>query len=161
VLGALADDVDVGLVERAHGVIDDDRALDLRAGAAREIGVRPDARRHHDHVTIQRGAVAEQQAGDPPVLDEDARRARLEVHVDAELLDAAAQDRAGLPVELDVHEPRGAVDDVYLQPALEQPARGLQPEQAAGTSSPTGRMGCSARSTPTPTGASDPRSTAT
>ncbi|MEA2137894.1 MAG: hypothetical protein QOG56_1044, partial [Solirubrobacteraceae bacterium] len=130
VLGALADDVDVRLVHRAHRVVDDDRALDLQAGALREVGVRPDARRDDDHVARKRRAVAELQAGDVAVLAEDARRARVEVHVDAELLDAAAQDRAGLAVELDVHEALGAVHDVHLHSALEQAAGGLEAEQA-------------------------------
>jgi hypothetical protein len=131
VLGALADDVDVRLVHRAHRVVDDDPPLDLETGARRELGVRPDAGRHDDHVAVQPLAVAELESHDVPAVAADARRARLEVDVDAELLDAAAQDRRGLAVELDVHEAPGAMDDVDLHPALEQPARGLQTEQAA------------------------------
>ncbi len=60
VLGALADDVDVVVVDRAHVVVDDDRAFDGQPGPLCQADVRPDAGRDHQHVAVEPRAVGEQ-----------------------------------------------------------------------------------------------------
>jgi len=144
-LGALAHDVDVLLVERAHRVVDDDPPLDRQPGPRCELDVRPDPRRGHDHVARELGPVAELQPADAAVIaDHDAGRARLEMDVHADVLDAPAEDRAGLAVELHVHQPRGPVDDMHLESPLEQAPGGLQAEQTAADHRGSSRVPCPA-----------------
>ena len=64
VLRALADDIDVGVVDRAHVVVDHDGALDGQPAAHADLGVGLDAGGDHDHVAVERRAVLEGEAGD-------------------------------------------------------------------------------------------------
>jgi hypothetical protein len=129
VLGALADGVHVGVVG-AQLVVDDDAAFDLQARADGDVGVRPDAGCDHQQVAVQPPTVLEQHSLD--VLGAEHLGGQdLEVHGDAELLDALLEDGPGLGVELGVHQPRRGVHELDLQAVALQGARGLQAEQAA------------------------------
>ena len=60
-LDALADREDVG-ARRLHVVVDDDAALDLEAGRAPELDVRPDAGGHDHEIGVDALAVRERDA---------------------------------------------------------------------------------------------------
>jgi len=54
VLSAFADDIDVGVVDRAHVIVDHDGALDGEPAAQSDLRIRLDAGRDDDHVAIER-----------------------------------------------------------------------------------------------------------
>jgi hypothetical protein len=129
VLGALADGVDVGVVG-AQLVVDDDAALDLQARQDADVGVRPDAGGDDEEVGLDLPAVGQPHTADAVAAD-DLGGEDVQVHGDAEGLDAPLEDRAGLGVELHVHQVGHGVHELDVQPVALQRPGGLQPEQAA------------------------------
>jgi hypothetical protein len=67
----------------------------------------------------------------PSAIAQDRGGTRPGVHGEAQPLDDAAQDGAGLVVELLVHQHRPGLHDVHREPVLLQAVGGFQPEQAA------------------------------
>ena len=63
-LRAFADHIDVGVVHRAHVVVDDDGALDGEPAAQPDLRIRLDAGGDDDHVAVERAAVLEGEPGD-------------------------------------------------------------------------------------------------
>ena len=102
----------------------------VQAGAAPELDVRPDARRDHHEIRVDPLAVGELDAFDPAVAD-DRLRAAAEQHANAELLDLAPQQAAADGIDLALHQRVHQVDDGDVAALHLEPARGLEPEQAA------------------------------
>jgi len=129
VLRALADDVDVEVVDRPHVVVDHDRAFDGEPRLRRDLHVRPDAGGHDDHAALERRTVLESEAGHF-VVAEDLDGVLLQVHRDPHILHDRTQDGRARGIELLVHERRTEVDHVDLAAMVEEPPRGLEAEQA-------------------------------
>src|SRR5947209_8152151 len=66
-LGALADNIDVGIIRGTQLVVDDDGPLHAESAALRNLSVRLNAGGDHDHIAHQRAAVCKTQASDPIV----------------------------------------------------------------------------------------------
>jgi hypothetical protein len=135
--GALADREDVRVGGPALLVHEHASARgDLEVALAGQGVARPDAGgEHHDLRVDDLGRCALLRAGrthpEPgdgvtafDLLGHDAR-----VHGDAEALDVAHQRRAGGAVELHRHQPGRHLDDVGLQPELDERVGRFQPEQ--------------------------------
>ena len=131
-LRAFADDVDPRIVDRAHMIVDDDRAFDGQAAVAPDLGIGADAGRDDDHVAVDAGAVLELEPGDASVGMEAGVGGRFgEVDGDPHLLHFLRQHRAAGSVELHFHQVSREMDDMDFGAMVEQPARGLEAKQAA------------------------------
>src|SRR5438067_1306624 len=128
---ALADAEDVG-VARAELRIDHDPAAgaNLEAGRARQLVARPDAGRDDDHVDDEVVAGGEAEAGDR-IGAEDRLRLHPGVDVHAERRDLPPQHFAAGGVDLARHEPRGELDDVYLEAEIVDGLRRFEAEEPA------------------------------
>jgi hypothetical protein len=129
VLGALADRVDVGIVG-AQLVVDDDAPLDLEPGSDRDVGVGPHAGGNDEEVGLDLPAVGQAHAADAVGADHVGGE-DVEVDGDPERLDALLEDRAGLGVELHIHEVRHGVHELDVQAVTLQRTGRLQAEQPA------------------------------
>ena len=130
VLRALADDVDIHVVDRAHVVVDHDRALHREPGPGADLGVGADAGGDDQQVAVDLAAVLEGEALDPAVAA-DLDGGGLDQDLDAHLLHRGAQHAAAGGVDLLLHEVGAEVDDGDVAAVGEQAAGGLEPEQAA------------------------------
>ena len=128
-LDAFADRVDAGSAG-AHVVADQDAAIDVETGGARQVDIRPDADRQHDEIGRDLAPVGEHDALGP-LGAEDFLGLAVGEERDAARVEVAAQQFAGGGVELAFHQGRHQMDDRDRHAApLQSPGR-LQPEQPA------------------------------
>ena len=116
---------------RLHVVVDDDAAVDVEAGLAAELDVRPDAGGDDDEVGFDASCrPTSAHALDVPVA-EDGRRRAAEQHLDAEVFHLAGEVVAAVRIELALHQRRHQVHDGDVAALHLQSARGFEAEQAA------------------------------
>jgi hypothetical protein len=130
VLGAFADDIDVGIVDRAHVIVDHDGALDGEPAAQPDLGVRLDAGGDDHHVAVERRAVLEGEAGHLAVAQNPGGQL-LEMNLDAHGLHAGLEQGAADPVDLHLHEMPAEVHDVHLATVVDEATRGFESQEAA------------------------------
>ncbi len=113
-----------------HAVIDDDAAIDGKAGILGEPDARPDADRHDDQRRRNDAAVVELDPLDLAVAD-DRFGVGLGDDLDAALFDRALQQVAGGRIELALHQRRHHVQYGDVHAARCKAGGGLEAEQAA------------------------------
>ena len=129
-LHAFADGVDARIVDRAHLVVDHDRAFDREAGLAGDFRIGLDAGGEDHQVAFESLAVFEFESADALVA-EDSPGIGAEMNPDAHLFHQRLQDSAGGSIKLLVHQVGRAMDDVDFETETLQPVRAFKPEQTA------------------------------
>ena len=128
-LGAFADRVDAGPAG-PQAVVDHDAALDVDTGVARQVGVRPDADRHHDDIGFDLRPSFSATPSTRPFAD-DRGGFGIEDDLDALRLDGALQHRGGVRIELALHQPIHQMQHRDLRAGLGEAVGRFKPEQAA------------------------------
>ena len=135
VLRALSDSVDVAVVAARQVIVHQYPAPYVQPRHTRQVDVRPYPRRNHQHFAVQRAAVAEADsrnfAVSMPAGAMNTRRHLFEVELDAHVFEQHLQHVARRCVKLLVHNVWRQMHHIHIKPAVHQPARRLQPQQAA------------------------------
>jgi hypothetical protein len=129
-LRAFADGTDVRRAVTRQVVADDNAAPDLQTGFDRHRHIRADAGRDDDHLAVECRPVVERQTRHLVVAEYGGRRF-LEMDLHAHLLELLLKHLGAAPVELRLHQVRHQVDDVDVQPRVDEAAGRFESEQAA------------------------------
>jgi hypothetical protein len=92
------------------------------AAAQSDLRIRFDAGRNHDHVAVKRGAVLEHNSGHRIVTQNPARQF-FHMDVDAHRFHGGFKDRAGVSIQLHLHEMPCQMYDVYFATVIDEPTR--------------------------------------
>ncbi len=130
VLGTFADGVNVGLVAAAQVFLDDDAAAHLQPGLLGQIDVGHHLGGDHDQIALQGLAVLESDTSDP-VLAHDRGGEPVEADLDAQVLHRLLEYRAGLAVQLSVHQVAAQMHNVDRHALGQQTAGRFQAQQPA------------------------------
>jgi hypothetical protein len=129
---AFADGVDVRVRRLAAGIDGDAATLaDRQARCARQLVSRPNPRRKHDDVGLERGPIRKNQPATALRARENLFGVLLQMDYGTQPFDLFPQQPPGRVVELRSHEARRELDDVGLEPEVLQRLGRFQAEQAA------------------------------
>src|SRR5450755_1307396 len=129
-LGAFADDVNVGIIDGTHMVVDHDGSFDGDAGAHANLRIWPNSGGDDNQVAIELAVVLERQPLDlvrPPNLAGEL----FEMDLDAHRLHGLAEYSAAGSVELHLQQMATEVNDVRLTPQHRHRASRFEPKEAA------------------------------